>query len=85
MHGTEALVRPLELNADEVSIPIVGRLEFAAVDGNQCFQEQSHQLTQHHKLKTNSANYLAVVFAKVGDGFEVGHQRPVSHINSTLR
>lgn len=76
MHGTEALVRPLELNADEVSIPIAGRFEFAVVDGNQCFREQSHQLTQHHKLKTNSANYPAVVFAQIGDGFEVGHRAP---------
>lgn len=44
--GLNFLHSPLKLGAGEVPIPIVDRLELAAVDGNERFREQSQLLAQ---------------------------------------
>ncbi len=61
---------PLQFGAGEIAVTIVDCLEFAAVDGDQIFSEQSQLLTQHNELATDASDGLAVVFSEVGDGLE---------------
>jgi hypothetical protein len=55
---------------------VVNRLEFATIDSDQMVAKKPRFLAQHDELTTHASNGLAVVFAKVGDGFEV--RRPTS-------
>ena len=45
--------------------------EFAAVDGDDRLREEIEIATKHYELAADAADGLAVVFAKVGNGFEV--------------
>ena len=66
----------LEFVVGEVLIPIVDRLELAAVDRHDCLREQIEPAAQHDEFTTDIADRLAVVPAKVGDGLEVRRQAP---------
>ena len=60
---------PLQCGAGEIAVAVVDCLEFAAIDGDQMFSEQSQLLTQHNELAADTS----VVFSEVGDGLEIGH------------
>jgi hypothetical protein len=47
--------------------------------------EQAQSPTQQNELAARIADRLAVVLAEIRDRLEVGINRPVSQINSTLR
>ena len=65
---------PLQFGAGEIPIPIIDGFEFAAINGNQSFREQTELLAQYNELFADTADCLAVVLAKVGNGLEVRHQ-----------
>jgi hypothetical protein len=67
---------PLQFGAGEIAVAVDDRFEFAAIDGDQMFSEQSQLLTQHNELATDASDGLAVVFSEVGNGLEVRHQTP---------
>ncbi len=67
---------PLELGRSEVLVPIVDRLELAAVDGHQRLGKEVQPAAQHDELAAHGADGAAVVLAEVGDGLEVGRQPP---------
>src|SRR5207245_203417 len=77
----------LELVVGEVLVPIVDRLELAAVDGYDRFREQIEPPAQHDEFATDAADRLTVVPAEVGDGLEVRGQAPGQphQLNVTLR
>ena len=67
---------PLQFGASEIAVAVGDCFEFAAVDGDQIFSEQSQLLTLHNELVTDASDGLAVVFSEVGDGLEIRHQTP---------
>ena len=83
--GFNRLHAPLQLGAGEVAVTVIDCLELAAVDGDQCFREQTELLTQHHELTTDTADGFAVVCDKLAMVLKSGIRRPVSHISSTFR
>lgn len=64
---------PLQFGAGEATAAVVDGFEFAAIDGDEIFTEQSQLLTQHYELATDAADGLAVNFSKVGDGLKIRH------------
>src|SRR5450830_1022695 len=78
---------PLQLGAGEVAVAVVDSLEFAAVNGNQRFREQTKPLTEYDKLSADIGDGTAVIFAEVGDGLEVRRQMSGQphQFNVTLR
>ena len=66
----------LELVVGEVLIPIVDRLELAAVDRHDRFREQIKPAAQHDEFATDVTDRLTVVPAEVGNGLEVRRQAP---------
>jgi len=61
----------LQLGLGEILIPVIRRLELAAVDGDEGIGEKCQLVTQHDELTAHQANGLAMVHMEVGDGFEV--------------
>jgi hypothetical protein len=66
----------LDLVLREVAIPMIHRLELAAVHGHHRLGEQRHIAAHHDELRADFANRLAVVLPEVGDRLEVRHQPP---------
>ena len=64
----------LKLVWREVAIPIVDRLELAAIHSHAGLCQQLQMPADHHELTTGAANAFAAVPAEVGDGLEVGCQ-----------
>ena len=64
----------LHLGSGKVTVSIINRLESTTVNGNQRLREQVHLFADHHKLPTGGFNRQTVIFAKVGDCFEVWSQ-----------
>src|SRR3984893_11571021 len=58
---------PLHLGAREILVPIIDRLELAAVDRDASFDEEAHGAAEHHKPAANLADSQAVVLAEIGD------------------
>ena len=65
---------PCHLGLGEVPVPIVDRLELAAVDGNACHRQKPDPAAQLDKLRTHLADRSTVVFAKVGNRLVIRHQ-----------
>lgn len=66
----------LHLALSEVAVAIIDGFEFAAVDGDDRLGEEIEVATKNYELAAYAANGFAVVFAKVGNGFEVRGQTP---------
>src|SRR5262245_36468296 len=64
----------LYLRTCEVPVPIVHRLELAAIDGHARLRQQAHLATELNKARAHLADGSAVVLAKVGDRLVVGDQ-----------
>ena len=70
---------PFHLRAREVLVPVVHRLELAAVDGNACCRKKTHRAAQLHKTR---APHLAPMpgplsFEEIrGDRLVIGHKPP---------
>jgi hypothetical protein len=60
----------------EVAVAIIDGFEFAAVDGDDRLGEEIEVAAKNYELAAYAANGFAVVFAKVGNGFEVRSQTP---------
>src|SRR3984893_13453861 len=58
---------PLHLGAREILVPIIDRLELAAVDRDASFDEEAHGAAEHNKPAANLADSQAVVLAENGD------------------
>jgi len=58
----------------EVLIPVIYRLELAAINGDDRMAEQLQLATERDKLLAGVPNARAIVATKVGDGLEVGCQ-----------
>jgi len=58
---------PLHLGAREILVPIIDRLELAAVDRDASFGEEAHRAAQHNKPAADLADGTAVVLAEIGD------------------
>ena len=74
---------PLHLRARKVLVTVVHRLELAAIDRDARFREQAHGATVRNKPVADLPDSVAVVLAGIGNRFEIGKKRPVSHITST--
>src|SRR6185369_11839743 len=70
----ELLPSHLDLANAEVLVPVVDRLELAAIDRDDAVGEQLQPSAQQDELATDVADGGAVVLAEVGDGLEVGGQ-----------
>ena len=57
-----------------VAIPVVDRLELAAINGHHRIGEQLHMAAQVDEFPAHLADRLAVVFAEIGNRLEVRHQ-----------
>jgi hypothetical protein len=65
---------PLHLGAREILVPIIDRLELAAVDGDASFGEQAHRAAEHNKPAADLADGPAVVLAEIGDRLVIGNK-----------
>ena len=63
---------PLHLRAREVLIPVVHRLELAAVDGNARCRKQTHLAAELDKARAHLADGTPIVLPEIGDRFVVG-------------
>lgn len=61
----------LDLAFAVIPVPVVHRLELAAVDGNFAAFEHVEFVAQQNELSADIADRLAIVFAEVGNGLEV--------------
>ncbi|MCY1441910.1 hypothetical protein D9M71_582490 [compost metagenome] len=66
----------LHFALSEVAVAIIDGFEFAAVDGDDRLGEEIEVATKNYELTAYAANGFTVVFAKVGNGFEVRSQTP---------
>ena len=55
---------PLHLGAREIPVPIIDRLELAAVNRNARFGEEAHRAAEHNKPAADLADGPAVVLRK---------------------
>src|SRR5882724_371975 len=62
------------LDLGEVPVARVDGLELAAVDRDAGRAEQIEASTKQHERAADFADRLAVVFAEIGDRFEIRHQ-----------
>jgi hypothetical protein len=80
------LLHPLlDLVPRKVLVPIVHRLELAAVNGNDRFGKQFQAAAQGHGLRVDLADGRAAIPRKSAMALKSGVWRPVSQTNSTLR
>ena len=63
---------PLHLRAREVLVPVVHRLELAAVDGNARFRKQTHLAAELDEARAHLADGRAIVLPEIGDRLVVG-------------
>ena len=63
----------LKLAVGEVLVPVINRLEIAAIDGDG-FTEEVELAAKNDKLTADSADRLSVVLADVGNRLEVRRQ-----------
>ena len=66
----------LHFALSEVSVAIIDGFEFATVDGDDRLGKEIEVAAKNHKLPAYITNGLAVVLAKIGNGFEVWSQPP---------
>ncbi len=64
----------LHLPAREVPIPMIDRLELAAVDCHDCLREHPESPAQHDELAAHAADRYTVVGTKIRQRFEVWSQ-----------
>src|SRR5262245_42314771 len=67
---------PLHLRPREVLVPVIDRLELAAIDRNTRFTKQAHRAAQRHEASTHPADGTAIVLAEIGDRLVVGNKPP---------
>src|SRR5258705_6723920 len=65
---------PLYLRAREVLIPVVHRLELAAVDGNARCRKQTHLAAELDEARANLADRRAIVLPEISDRLMVGDE-----------
>src|ERR1700730_10069308 len=65
---------PLHLGAREILVPIIDRLELAAVDRDASYGEQAHRAAEHNKPAADLADGAAVVLAEIGDRLVIGNK-----------
>ena len=63
---------PIHLGAGEVLVPVIHRLELAAVDRNAGPRQQTHGAAERYQLRTDLADAAAIVLAEVGNRLVVG-------------
>src|SRR5262249_57508766 len=64
----------LHLRAREVLVPVVDRLELAAIDGDARLRQQTNLSAQRHKLRTYLADRRPVILAEIGNRLVIGSQ-----------
>lgn len=64
----------LQLALNKIAVAVIDGFEFAAVDGDDQLRKEIEVAAKNCKLAAYAANGFAVVFAKVGNGFEVWSQ-----------
>jgi hypothetical protein len=57
----------VHLGAREIPVPIIDRLELAAIDRDAGFSEEAHPAAEHNKPAADLADGQAVVLAEIGD------------------
>jgi hypothetical protein len=67
---------PLHLGAREVLVPVVDRLELAAVNRDAGLREQAHRAAQRDEAGANLADGAPLVLAEIGDRLVVWSQAP---------
>ena len=72
--GFDLLHAPLHLGAGEVPVPVVHRLELAAIHCDYRLREQVELTAEHNELSAHIADGQTIVLAEVGNRFEVRHQ-----------
>ena len=65
---------PLHLGAREILVPIVDRLELAAIDGDARFAEEAHRAAENNKPAADLADGPAVVLAEIGNCLVIGNK-----------
>ena len=72
--GFDLLHAPLHLGAGEVSVPVVHRLELAAIHRDHRLRQQVQLTAENDELSAYTADSRAIVLAEIGDRFEIRHQ-----------
>ena len=66
-------------------MPVVHRLEFAAVDDNARFGKKAYLAAERDEARAQLANSRAIVLAEIGDPSGSGTRLPNNQIASKLR
>src|SRR6516162_354350 len=70
----QLLLSGLEFMRCEVLVPVVHRLELAAIDHHECLTEEADAAAQLDELGAHLADRSAIVAAEVGDRLEIRRQ-----------
>src|SRR6266700_7760691 len=75
------------LRAREVLVPVVHRLELAAIDGNARFGKQTHLAAEFDEARAHLADCTAVVLTEIGDRLVIGDKaaKQPHHLEVTAR
>jgi hypothetical protein len=75
---------PLHLGAREIFVPIIDRLEFAAVDRDTSFGEEAGRAAEHNKPAADLADRPAVVLAEIGDRLVIWNKAGAGEVSFVL-